>query len=130
MERFWFGIISVFSLKRAFMSSNDSRFSIDPPSEKPKSTSPLIAKSSNRSLVFLACAMGIAGLAAFAVPKILVQVYLAEEDAKRKQGPIVGTGVSRQPPPGVSTDPYAGASRSAPQQEAPQSAPEQSDADK
>ena len=74
--------------------------------------------------------MAIAGLAAFAVPKILVQAYLAEEEAKRKQSPIVGTGVSRQPPPGVSTDPYAGASRSAPKQEEPQSAPEHSDADK
>lgn len=112
------------------MSSEDPKISIDPPSRTPKSTNPLTAKSSNRTLIFLACGMGLAALAAFAVPEILKQVYLAEEEAKRKQGPIVGTGASRQPPPGVSTDPYAGASRSAPKQDEGQSAPEPSDADK
>ncbi|MFO0014121.1 MAG: hypothetical protein ACK553_15415 [Planctomycetota bacterium] len=86
--------------------------SLDPQSLPPEQPSPVQVKpkASNRSLYFLAGAMAFAGVAAYAVPKLLVQAYLAEEESKRKQGPIVGTRTDVKPPPGVSTDPYAGMS--------------------
>lgn len=80
----------------------------DPQSSTPNPTAPAKAKASNRSLVLLAVLLAGAGIAAFAVPEVLKQIYLAEEEAKRKQGPIVGTRTDVKPPPGVSTDPYAG----------------------
>jgi predicted lipid-binding transport protein (Tim44 family) len=78
-----------------------------PPSSTPNPQSPVKAKASNRSLVILAVLLAGAGIAAFAVPEVLKQIYLAEEEAKRKQGPIVGSRTDVDPPPGVSRDPYA-----------------------
>jgi hypothetical protein len=50
-----------------------------------------------------------AGVAAFAVPEILKQIYFAEEEAKvRNKANTVGSNTSATPPPGVSTDPYGG----------------------
>jgi hypothetical protein len=80
----------------------------DPQSSTPNPPSPAKAKASNRSLVVLAVLLAGAGVAAFAIPEVLKQIYLAEEEAKRKQGPIIGTRTDVKPPPGVSTDPYAG----------------------
>jgi hypothetical protein len=102
--------------------------SVDPQSPPPPPRAQ--AKSSNRTLVFLAVAMAGAGIAAYAVPEVLKQVYLAEEEAKRKQPPIVGTETGKTPPPGVSTDPYASAPRPSAKPDEGPSASEKSEDDK
>jgi hypothetical protein len=50
----------------------------------------------------------VAGVAAFAIPEVLKQIYFMEEEAKARSGPnVVGSRTDAKPPPGVSTDPYA-----------------------
>lgn len=100
-----------------------------PDPQNPPASHPPRAKSSNRTLVFLAVAMAGAGIAAYAVPEALKQVYLAEEEAKRKQPPIVGTETGKTPPPGVSTDPYASAPRPSAKPDEGPSASEKSEDD-
>jgi hypothetical protein len=81
-----------------------------PPSSTPNPQFPVRAKASNRSLVILAVLLAGAGIAAFVVPEVLKQIYLAEEEAKRKQKPIVGSRTDVKPPPGVSANPVTGMS--------------------
>ncbi len=78
-------------------------------------------KSSNRSLIFLAGFAVLAAVAAFAVPKILVEIYHAEEEAKARGGNIVGSRIDAELPPGRSRDPYArpGADSAAPEANSP-----------
>lgn len=44
----------------------------------------------------------------FIIPNLLIQIYHAEEEAKARSKNIVGTRTDAVPPPGKSTDPYAG----------------------
>jgi len=53
--------------------------------------------------------LALAAIAAyFIIPNLLIQIYHAEEEAKARGKNIVGTKTDSVPPPGKSTDPYAG----------------------
>lgn len=63
---------------------------------------------SRSGLIWLIPFLILAGVAAFAVPEVLKQIYFMEEEAKARSGPnVVGSRTDAKPPPGVSTDPYA-----------------------
>lgn len=83
--------------------SNDS-YNTNAPNVKPApSKSPL--RGPFMYLVPLALA---ATAAYFIIPNLLIQIYHAEEEAKARSKNIVGTRTDAVPPPGKSTDPYAG----------------------
>jgi hypothetical protein len=65
-------------------------------------------KPSNKSLTILAVIFALAGISAFAVPRVLQEIYYQEEEAKRDKNPlIVGNAIDTPPPEGKS-NPYAG----------------------
>jgi hypothetical protein len=82
--------------------------------------SPAPRSGISRTFMWLIPLLLASGVAVFAVPEILKQIYFAEEEAKVRNKPnIVGTNTSAVPPPGVSTDPYGGRGGAAPNEGAP-----------
>lgn len=59
-------------------------------------------------LIYLVPLALAATAAYFIIPNLLIQIYHAEEEAKARSKNIVGTRTDAVPPPGKSTDPYAG----------------------
>lgn len=57
-------------------------------------------KSSKTSLFILIGLLVVTAICAYAIPEVLKQIYLAEEEAKRKVN-IVGTDSGKELPPGV-----------------------------
>jgi len=73
---------------------------------------PVPTKSPLRGPLMYLVPLALAATAAyFIVPNLLIQIYHAEEEAKARSKNIVGTRTDAVPPPGKSTDPYAGLSR-------------------
>jgi hypothetical protein len=76
------------------------------PNNPPNSSVVVQGKKSHTSLYVLAGLMALAGAAVYFVPKVLVEMYHAEEEAKRR-GTVVGSRTDVTPPPGFG-DPYRG----------------------
>lgn len=81
----------------------------DPTSNYATNVKPAPSKSPLRGPLMYLVPLALAATAAyFVVPNLLVQIYHAEEEAKARSKNIVGTKTDSVPPPGKSTDPYAG----------------------
>ena len=81
----------------------------DPTSNYATNVKQAPTKSPLRGPLMYLVPLALAATAAyFVVPNLLVQIYHAEEEAKARSKNIVGTKTDAVPPPGKSTDPYAG----------------------
>lgn len=81
----------------------------DPTSNYATNVKQAPTKSPLRGPLMYLVPLALAATAAyFLVPNLLVQIYHAEEEAKARSKNIVGTKTDSVPPPGKSTDPYAG----------------------
>ena len=81
----------------------------DPYSNSATNVKTTPAKSPFRGPLMYLAPLALAAIAAyFIIPNVLIQIYHAEEEAKARGKNIVGTRTDAVPPPGKSTDPYAG----------------------
>ena len=70
-------------------------------------TATAATKKSPSTLMWLLPALAVVAAGAAFLPGFLQKMYLAEEEAIKAKGNIVGSRTDMKPPPGKSTDPYA-----------------------
>lgn len=71
------------------------------------SSTPVAAKKSPSALMWLIPALVAVAAGSAFLPDVLKKMYLAQEEAIKAKGNIVGSRTDMKPPPGKSTDPYA-----------------------
>ena len=76
-------------------------------SQAATTTTTAATKKSPSALVWLLPALVAVGAGAAFLPGVLQKMYLAQEEAVKAKGNIVGERTDMKPPPGKSTDPYA-----------------------